>query len=62
MAKQDTWRCMRCGSTCVQVQAWIDPNTNEVFEILGTKAQPPHYAWCADCEDEADLEVGEREA
>lgn len=62
--REGKWRCKKCGSDAIQAQAWVDPNTNEVFEILGTKAKgDPHYAWCADCEEKADLvQDGEEES
>jgi len=39
--------CHVCGSTRVEVSAWVDPNTDELTDSEG----PLDYAFCADCED-----------
>jgi hypothetical protein len=38
------FHCPDCGSTAVQCQAWIDANTDEVFDDAGD------YNWCFACE------------
>lgn len=43
--------CNKCGSTKVQVQAWIDANTNEYIEDVGVDT-----AYCSDCDDFVRLE------
>ena len=43
--------CDRCGSSKVQVSAWIDANTNEVLDTDG----PVSYAYCAECQDDTEL-------
>lgn len=44
------YRCSQCGGTNVQIQAWIDPNTNQyISDIEGGKC------WCEDCEEETGL-------
>jgi hypothetical protein len=50
------WICCDCGSEDVQVMAWVNPNTGEMFEIISEGASEVYYAWCPDCEDEVDFE------
>lgn len=38
--------CFKCGSIDVQMQCWVDANTNEVIDDAGG------YSWCVTCEDE----------
>lgn len=40
------FKCLVCGSTNVQIQAWINPNTKEYIESCGDDE-----GWCEDCED-----------
>ena len=42
------WKCAECGGDNVQVKAWIDPNTNEIVEIMSDEIVD---CWCEDCED-----------
>lgn len=42
--------CNECGSTQVQVLAWVDANTNEYMGESFTKE-----AWCDNCEETCSL-------
>ena len=42
--------CNKCGSSNVQLEAWINPNTNEIIDV-SLFAQE----WCDDCEEETIL-------
>ena len=41
--------CNKCGSSNVQLEAWVNPNTNEIIDT-SLSAQE----WCDDCEEETD--------
>lgn len=43
----DTLYCAECGSTSIQVRAWIDPNTNEYI----SDCEDDNNCWCEDCEE-----------
>lgn len=54
MEKIEIYYCTQCGSSNVEVQAWINPNTNEVFGWIGDFCgNIEHY--CCDCEDHVNL-------
>lgn len=40
-------RCEECGSTEVQIQAWVDPNQNNKFI---SDCEDDKSSWCDDCE------------
>lgn len=42
--------CNKCGSTQVQVLAWVDANTNEYMGEFDSDA-----AWCDNCEENCSL-------
>lgn len=42
--------CNKCGSSNVQLEAWVNPNTNEIIDT-SLSAQE----WCDDCEEETTL-------
>ena len=42
-----TYRCDECGSTHVQIQAWVKPNNN--FEYAGD-CEDLDNSWCEQCE------------
>lgn len=42
--------CNECGSTQVQVLAWVDANTNEYMGELNNEK-----AWCDNCEETCSL-------
>lgn len=39
------FRCKMCGSTDIQIQCWVNPNTNEVIADCEDKE-----CWCEMCE------------
>ena len=41
-----TYRCDECGSTNVQIQAWVRPNQNHQSV---SDCEDREYSWCADC-------------
>ncbi len=44
------YKCSQCGGTNVQIQAWVDPNTNQyISDIEDGKC------WCEDCEEKTNL-------
>lgn len=42
--------CNKCGSSNVQLEAWVNPNTNEIID-----ASLSAQEWCDDCEEETTL-------
>lgn len=42
--------CNKCGSSNVQLEAWINPNTNEIIDTSLSGQE-----WCDDCEEETIL-------
>lgn len=40
-----TYCCSRCGGTNIQVQAWVDANTNRYIDDI-----PGGKGWCEDCQ------------
>lgn len=44
---KDPWCCAKCGGTNIQVDCWVDANTDEVYDDAGTDG-----AWCTDCEEQ----------
>ena len=48
------WCCADCGSTNVQIQAWVDVNTYEFVEDI--QPYDNHHIWCEDCEDHVELQ------
>lgn len=42
--------CNKCGSSNVQLEAWINPNTNEIIDVSLLNQK-----WCDDCEEETTL-------
>jgi len=47
------WCCAECGSTNVQVSAWVDANTGKVLDGEGPASRP----WCEDCCADRSLET-----
>jgi hypothetical protein len=45
MAKY-VFRCKECGSTHIQIRAWINPNTDEIIDDCEDKV-----CWCSVCDD-----------
>lgn len=45
MAKY-VFRCKECGSTHIQIRAWINPNTDEIIDDCEDKV-----CWCSMCDD-----------
>lgn len=41
--------CGKCGSTNIQVRAWVDANTHE---FAGEIDEFSDSCWCEDCQDE----------
>lgn len=50
--------CSQCGGTNVEVRAWINPNTNEVFDFCSSEQ---YDCWCNDCEEHYELETIKKE-
>lgn len=44
--------CSECGGTNVQVQAWVDANTNEFISDVDDDGS----CWCEDCQKHTTLE------
>ena len=42
-----TWICSECGGNNVQVKAWINPNTDEIVDLVSDEIDE---CWCDDCE------------
>ena len=54
MEKLETYYCTQFGSSNVEVQAWVNPNTNEVSGWVGDFCgNQEHY--CCDCEEQVSL-------
>ena len=49
--KKYIFRCKKCGSTNIQILAWVNPNTNEVVADNEEKE-----CWCEDCEEHSEYE------
>ena len=49
------WICSNCGSDDVEIQAWININTNEVTSIGITNDEDD--CWCNKCEDHYNLRL-----
>lgn len=45
--ENDTMHCDKCGSTNVQIQAWVAPNRNNEFV---SDCEDYKSSWCDDCE------------
>lgn len=50
MANLNTLYCSECGSSDVQIQAWVDANTHE-YESSVNNPLEIQDCWCNDCED-----------
>lgn len=50
MANLNTLYCSECGSSDVQIQAWVDVNTHE-YESSVNNPLESQDCWCNDCED-----------
>ncbi len=50
MADLETLYCSECGGTNIQIQAWVDANTNEYVSDADLDD-----AWCDDCEEHVDI-------
>lgn len=48
------WVCSECGGDNVQVKAWINPNTDEIIESMGSEIED---TWCEDCEKHTGVEL-----
>lgn len=42
--------CNKCGSSNVQLEAWVNPNTNEIIDVYSSGQE-----WCDNCEEETTL-------
>tara|TARA_R110000868_G_scaffold204449_1_gene452534 strand:- start:319 stop:501 length:183 start_codon:yes stop_codon:yes gene_type:complete len=48
--------CKKCRGEDVRVQAWVNPNTDDVDEYsVGDKSKHQEDTWCDDCDEYADL-------
>ena len=54
MADLKTLYCSQCGSSDVQIQAWVDANTHE-YESSVNNSLDSQDCWCNDCEDHVNL-------
>lgn len=54
MANLNTLYCSECGSSDVQIQAWVDANTHE-YESSVNNPLESQDCWCNDCEDHVNL-------
>lgn len=45
MSKTSQYVCSVCGGTNIQVQAWVDANTNRYISNINNNAE----CWCEDC-------------
>lgn len=52
--KLGTLVCSNCGGSNVQIKAWVDANTHEVIEIIGSDGDKEDN-WCSDCESHVHL-------
>lgn len=50
------YRCLECDSDEIQLQMWVNPNTNEIIEDVGGEE-----AWCDYCEKLVKLSQDEPE-
>jgi len=46
--------CNQCGSSNVQLMAWIDPNSNEIIDDVGPW-QSKDNNYCNDCDEHVAL-------
>lgn len=44
------YRCGVCDSTDVQVQAWVNPNTNGIVNYVSEDWTNTDVCWCSDCQ------------
>ena len=54
MADLKTLYCSQCGSSDVQIQAWVDANIHE-YESSVNNPLESLDCWCNDCEDHVNL-------
>ena len=45
LSENSRYVCSECGSTNIQVQAWVNANTNEYVDDITDNAE----CWCEDC-------------
>lgn len=50
------WQCKRCKGTDVTMIAWVNPNTMECEELVGTTETDSGENWCNDCGESTGLE------
>lgn len=46
--------CSRCGSTEIQMQAWVYPNTED-RDFRDFVASKIHQCWCENCQENRDV-------
>lgn len=44
------YKCNKCGGTNIQIQAWVDPNTNQYISDIEDR-----QCWCRDCKENTDI-------
>ncbi len=54
MNKLERYYCIKCGSSNVQVQAWVDANTHKFFTEIGDPLEDGD-CWCMDCDNNTGL-------
>jgi DNA-directed RNA polymerase subunit RPC12/RpoP len=50
--------CSECGSSNIEMKAWVNPNTNEIFDTISTDQED---CWCNDCEEHYALDTKKEE-
>ena len=53
------YRCSKCGSTDIQVRAWIRANDNAVHEWCDDTYNGVFECWCEDCQEMTEVEFKE---
>jgi hypothetical protein len=52
------WICNKCKGSNIEVKAWIDANSKEVFDFCGEGFED---SWCRDCMKHVDFDLVEDE-
>lgn len=55
LSPKEVAKCKECGSTDVEIKAWINPNGNKFCD----DGDDPWHGWCNKCEKEVEIEYYE---
>ncbi|HPC10137.1 MAG TPA: hypothetical protein PLN85_03600 [archaeon] len=46
--------CSECGSEDIEVKTWVNPNTNEIGDVVSNEEED---CWCNDCQEHCTLKL-----